>query len=528
MALDPRVVKEIKKCRRNFRHFCKYLRIVNKSGKLMVLKPNSAQRRFLKAQEDNPHTYVLKARQLGLTTIIAAYNFWKAALNPNHRVLVIAHTHEAAESIFKIYRRFYLNLPSFMQAPTIAANVREIEFSHGGLIKVTSAGSGSARGSTYNSIHCSEFAFYKDINETVASAFQTAADDATIVLETTANGINEAHKMWFDTQVGYGKLFIAWTDDRGYVSTKRAGTPPTALADYKDRHGLTDKQFNWAVQTFKTKCASDWNTFRQEYPLLPEQAFITSGARFFVQSFPHVGCPEGYIQYEPPKPYAVYSIGVDTASGSPIGDYSAYMVMDVTDKAHPRIVASYYDRVSPSTFAQQLLNDARAYHALVTVESNSYGLSVIEYLVHREWAFLYRRTKYDKVGDRWTEMMGFNTNSATRSLLLSRLQEFIGNGWLKITDDRLKYEMNTFMFNADGKAEAANGKHDDMVFACALTLVGMDQIDQVEEEVLRVRPRNVKEILQFEMSTGRLYEDSADEFAQEPVNSPQLPSDTLF
>ena len=84
------------------------------------------------------------------------------------------------------------------------------------------------------------------------------------------------------------------------------------------------------------------------------------------------------------------------------------------------------------------------------------------------------------------------------------------------------------MFNADGKAEAANGKHDDMVFACALTLVGMDQIDQVEEEVLRVRPRNVKEILQFEMSTGRLYEDSADEFAQEPVNSPQLPSDTLF
>ena len=528
MALDPRVVKEIKRCRRSFRHFCKYLRIIDKSGKLIVLKPNSAQRRFLKALEDNPHTYVLKARQMGLTTIIAAYNFWKAALCPNHRVLVIAHTHEASESIFKIYRRFYLNMPNFMQSPTRAANVRELEFTHGGLIKVTSAGSGSARGSTYNSIHCSEFAFYKDINETVASAFQTASDDATIVLETTANGINEAHKMWFDTQVGYGKLFIAWTDDKNYVSTKRPEGIPAPFTDYQSRHDLTNKQYNWAVQTFKTKCASDWNTFRQEYPLLPEQAFITSGARFFVQSFPHVGCPEGYMQYAPPKPYALYSIGVDTASGSPIGDYSAYLVLDVTDKAHPRIVASYYNRVSPSAFSQQLLSDARAYSALVTVESNSYGLSVIEYLVQQEWAFLYRRTKYDKVGDRWTEMMGFNTNSSTRSILLSRLQEYISNQWLHITDDRLKYEMNTFMFNADGKAEAAQGKHDDMIFACSLALVGMDQIDQVEEEILRVRPRNVKEILQFEMSTGRLYKDAEDEFAVEPVGASTLPSETLF
>ena len=527
-SLDPRIVKEIRHCRRSFRHFCKYLRIVNKSGKLIVLKPNAAQKRFLKALEKNPHTYVLKARQLGLTTIIAAYNFWKAALNPNHRVLVVAHTHEAAESIFKIYRRFYLNLPAFMQADTQAANVRELEFSHGGLIKVTSAGSGSARGSTYNAIHCSEFAFYKDINETIASVFQTAADDATIILETTANGINEAHKMWFDDQMGYGRLFIAWTDDKGYVSQVRPKNIPPVLADYQAHHELTDRQYNWAVQTFQTKCAADWNTFRQEYPLTPEQAFITSGARFFVQTYPHVGCPTGYIQYLTPEPYRIYSIGVDTASGSPIGDYSAFAVLDVTDKREPKIAATYYDRASPAAFSQQVLDAAHLYNALVTVESNSYGLSVIEYLVHREWAFLYRRTKYDKAGDRWTEMMGFNTNSSTRSLLLSRLQEYISNGWLPITDDRLKYEMNTFMFNADGKPEAANGKHDDMVFAASLALIGMDQIDQVQDEALRQRPANVKELLQFEMSTGKLFSEASDEFSASADTDSVLPMDSLL
>jgi hypothetical protein len=159
-----------------------------------------------------------------------------------------------------------------------------------------------------------------------------------------------------------------------------------------------------------------------------------------------------------------------------------------------------------------LLEEAAKYEALVTVESNSYGLSILEYLTQKEWAYLYRRTKYDKMGDRWTESLGFSTTAGTRGLLLSRLQEYTSNTWLTIRDDRLKYEINTFMFNDSGKPEASNGKHDDMIFATALALIGMDQLDQVQEVIQRERPRNIKEMLQFERSTGSLYMESIEEF----------------
>ena len=379
------------------------------------------------------------------------------------------------------------------------------------MIKVTSAGSGSARGSTYSSIHCSEFAFYKDIKDTIASAFQTAGDNSQIVLETTANGLNDAHKMWF-SESGYDKLFIAWTDDVKYVSSKKPKRVPPILANYQREHGLTDAQYNWALQTFSVKCAADWNTFRQEYPLTAEQAFVTSGARFFTHTFPHAQAKPGLIRFDEPQDYRVYSMGVDTASGSAVGDYSAFSIVDVTDKRSPRIVASFYDRLTPIRFARVVLEEAQKYEALVTVESNSYGLAIIEHLVQQEWGYLYRRTKYDKVGDRWTESLGFNTNASTRSLLLSRLQEYVSNTWLEVNDERLKAEINTFMFNDVGKPEAISGNHDDMVFAVSLALMGMDQIEQIQEERQAQRPRNLKEMLQFERATGSVFSRALDDF----------------
>jgi hypothetical protein len=108
----------------------------------------------------------LKARQMGGTTGIAAYAFWHAYFRPNFRVGVMAQSRESAEQIFEIYKRFYDNLPSWMVFPTEKSNVREILFFHGGMIRVFTANTQSARGTTYNFLHCSEFAFYSDVEKT--------------------------------------------------------------------------------------------------------------------------------------------------------------------------------------------------------------------------------------------------------------------------------------------------------------------------------------------------------------------------
>lgn len=507
MKLNKKQVSEIQRCASDFNYFCKtYLKIVNVDGKIVPLKLKPAQEKYLETVAINPWVYVLKARKLGLTTVIAAHNFWKFLFIPNYRVMVVAHTDETAKNILGIYRMYYNNLPAYMQFPIEQENLHEMRLEHGGYIRAGTASSESARSFTFQSIHCSEFALWPNIEKTIAAVLSTGGENVQVSLETTANGLNEAHRIWYGEN-GFEKLFISWTDDpECWRRPKPDGGIPPELAEVKERFDLNKQQLHWAAHTLATKSASNWNLFQQEYPLEAQMAFITSGKRFFTTHiFPHAKAYEGYQQYEEPKKFAVYTMGVDTASGSDEGDYSAFCTIDCTNKENPRIVSSFYGHIPPSEFAEQVMVEAKKFDALVVPESNSYGLSIIEYLMTHEFANIYRRTKYDKMKKRWSEMLGFNTNSSTRSVLLGRILQFVSRGWLPVIDDRLKAEINSFVFNSRGRPEADTGKHDDMIFATALALIGMDQVEHMRVEKESVKPRNIAEMLQFEMATGKVY-----------------------
>ena len=512
--MNNRVQKEIAKCRDDFEYFCsRYLKIVDKEGNLVLLQPNTAQQRFLYTLEANPWLYVLKARQLGLTTMIAARLFHRCLFTPNHKVAVIAHTRDAAKTIFEIYKRYYSNLPKFLQFKTEAANVNELVFFHGGYIKVGSASSNSFRGSTYNSLHLSEFAFYDDITSAIQAVFQTATPNAEIILETTANGINDAMDIWND-QNGFGKLFISWLDGKEYSSKKKIRFT-VSEKEYINEYELEPEKANWFAHTLKGKCLNNLNTFNQEYPITAEVAFITSGQKFFPMTYQVANTVDkiGWMWYSEPTKFRTYLAGVDTASGSPTGDYSSVVIMDVTDRDNAKVVATFYDRVALRDFTQQVLVGLKKYNPLVVVESNSYGQAIIENLRDDGYVHMYRRTKYDKISNRWTEHLGFATTQQSRPILLSRLHQWISKSQLDPVCVRVKTEMNTFVYNEKGRPEADKGKHDDLVIATGLALMGLDQVADYEEEVQKSdRPTGIREILEWECSTGKLYSTEKDNF----------------
>ena len=266
----------------------------------------------------------------------------------------------------------------------------------------------------------------------------------------------------------------------------------------------------------------------QEYPASAEQAFITSGEKFFDMLFPHAQAHSGYKCYREPSKHRVYSMGVDTASGSPSGDFSAFAVMDVTDKKNVEVVSTYYQRTPPHAFAERVLKEANKYGCLVVVESNSYGLSILEYLVKKQFAYIFKRTQYDKMAERWVEKIGFNTNSSTRPVMLSRLHEFVAKQMLPINDERMKTEMNTFVYNDKGKPEAMAKKHDDMVFAHALALMGLDQIEPIAQDRQRAPEfTNVRDILRYEMESGRLYDGGTRDYEESRWGTPLEQSSPL-
>lgn len=506
MAKQDLLKAELVKCANDFVYFANtYLKIVDKNNQVISLKLNPAQKKIFETLQENPHLAILKARQLGSTTFIAAFFFWKTLFTPNEKTAVIAHTREAAENIFRIYQTYYEFLPKFFKFGTKTQSVRELAFSHKGSIRVSSANSQSFRGSTFTNIHASEFAFWDNVGDTISSVFQAATGNSFIVMETTANSLNDAYQFWIDNN-GFEKLFISWKEGVDYRGNKAPKDLTDEEAKYIKDNDLQPDEAFWFVETLRGKCGNNLNTFNQEYPITADVAFITSGSKFFNITFGVSGWEQtGYVEFFPPKDYRGYLMGVDTASGSPNGDYSAFVIIDATNKGNINVVASYYDKVPVKTFIDEIDAAIQRYNPLVVCESNSYGLAVVDELVMKGRQ-LFRRIHYDKAEDRYTEKFGFNTSRSSRPILLSRLYEFVSKRWITINDVRIKFEMNNFIYNDRGRPEAASGQHDDLVMSLGLALQGLEQIDiKIDEERREKRPASVRQMIEMELETGNSY-----------------------
>ena len=149
----------------------------------------------------------------------------------------------------------------------------------------------------------------------------------------------------------------------------------------------------------------------------------------------------------PPNAGHGYVMGVDTASGSPGGDYSAIMVIRLGTTESPTMVASYYDRVPPSIFKNEVERICKRFSALAVVESNSYGLAIVEHLQAIGYPYLYRSMIYDKVASKIQSKLGFYTSSKTRPLLVNRLYDYVVNKGLKTVCPRFQYEANRLEYS---------------------------------------------------------------------------------
>ena len=510
------LVNEIKTCKASFQYFCKkYLKIVNKQNKLIALDPKPTQIQLINLLETETTIYNLKARKMGSSTIIAAYYFWKTHFTPNLKTLVAAHTAEAAQEIFTIYSTFYEYLPAWMKIgkfELLKDNVKAMRYAHGGGIRVTTASSPSARGGTPHQIHLSEFAHYTNMEVTIGAIMASLPDGCTIVKETTANGLNEAYGAWTEDD-GTCKVFFPWMADPSYVREKKPRRIPKEMAKYRKDHNLTKEQFYWACNAFYERCAGQWKLWNQEFPATAEMAFVSSGDRFFSLTFPQVRINKdnedkyiGYREYLKPDKFSVYSLGADVASGSKNGDFSAFVVLDVTEKETPRLASTYYGRLPPESFSTLIHSECKKYNALATIEVNSYGLSVVNALLQAAWPYVYRRTHHNKLNGTTTHVAGFNTNRATRGVILSRLHNYIENAKLSVVADaRIQDEVNQMMY-IKGKPQAGEGGHDDILIATALALEGMTQTAKLEEDVKTKLPETQEERLMWELKNQRIFD----------------------
>ncbi len=442
-----------------------WLRVRSKSGRLVPMTANAAQRQFEAARgRDN---IVLKARQMGLSTWIAGRLLLKTMLVPGTTTLMVAHTRESAEALFTTVARMWENLPTEVQQSVGLrgrANVSQMTFPLvDSEFRVASAGEPNAgRGLTVHNLHCSEVARWPgDATETLAGLRAALAPEGELVLESTPNGAYGCfYTQWMRAEEdGMVRHFLPWWLEPTYV-----GTPVMEMTDEESalaqREGLSAEQVG-----FRRELARRFGALRsQEFAEDAVSCFRVSGACFFEVSALSSGAAclwerrGGALQvWLPAVAGRRYIVAVDAAGGGSEGDFAAVQVID---EATGMQCAELQQRLGPRELARVAADVAREYNsALLVVERNNHGAAVLAYLEHEAGFRLYAGR------DR---MAGWLTDAGSRPRMLSGLAMLLAERPELVRSERFVAECRSFVVDSAGRAAAAVGAHDDLVMSMAM------------------------------------------------------------
>ena len=270
------------------------LKLRPKSGPLEPFILNAAQRKLheiieqQKAKTGRVRVIVLKARQLGVSTYVAARLYQRTIHNPGVRTIIIGHERRASSNLFQIVKRFHEHSPEDTRPSIGTSNAEELIFDRmdSGYIVSVATSEGTGRSATAQLLHASEAAFWSDLPMQAASLMQTVPDigGTEIIIESTANGYNDFHSMWRKAEAGesdFIPVFLPWSLDQGY----RRVADDTLVMDAEEKklaelHNLDREQIAWRRAKIAQLGSVDY--FAQEYPLTPSEAFISSSFDSFI------------------------------------------------------------------------------------------------------------------------------------------------------------------------------------------------------------------------------------------------------
>ena len=230
------------------------LKIRQKDGVVDLMKLNAAQAEY--SRRCGKLNIVLKARQLGITSYIAARYFVQTITRPGTLTMLVAHDRVAAEEIFRIVHRFWDNLGvEYQRGPlkTSHSSARELVFPRlDSEFTVTSADENAGRGRTIQNLHCTEVSRWgHDADEALASLRAAVVPGGEIVLESTANGAwGPFYQEWQQAaDTGYVQHFFPWWIEGTYQCAVGPSFEKTAEeAALAAAYGLTLEQIAWRRQ----------------------------------------------------------------------------------------------------------------------------------------------------------------------------------------------------------------------------------------------------------------------------------------
>ena len=411
----------------------------------------------------NRMVILMEGRQQGKTTTSAAYILWYTIFQDAKTVAILANKASAAREVLDRYQIMYESLPMWLQQGVVTWNKGDVELENRSKVFTSATTTSGIRGKTVNMLYIDEAAIIPNgvADQFFASVYPTisSGSDTKILLSSTPLGYNHFWKFWNDAEKGrngFVPLFIPYWEIPGRDQ---------AWADNQHRL-LGDLKFN---QEVLCKFLGSSLTLVSANSI----AQMSAGDIVFQK--------DGLDVYEKPvrtdamegTTERVYCLVADTAKGVG-GDYSAFVVVDMTELPY-RVVAKYRDnKISPLLYPSVIQKVATEYNkAYVLIEINS-SEQVAD--------ILYNEYEYDNIimvnrsGDGQVISGGFGggrtqlgvvTDKRIKRIGCSNFKTLVEEKRLLIPDADIISEISTFIQIKNSYA-ADEGYHDDLVMPLVL------------------------------------------------------------
>ena len=451
-------IAEYLACKKDTVYFAlNYVKIVSVDEGLIPFRMYDFQQDLVKKFHENRFNIAKLPRQTGKSTVVVSYLLHFALFNDNSNIGILANKAATARDLLGRLQTAYENLPKWLQQGVISWNKGSMELENGSKIMAASTSASAVRGMSFNIIFLDEFAFvpnhiaedfFSSVYPTISSGTRTK-----VIIISTPYGMNHFYKLWVDAQ----------NNRNNYIWTE---------VHWSEVPG---RDVKWKEETIKNTSQRQFTQeFECEFLGSVDTLIAASKLRTLAFDTP-ISSNKGLDVYETPNPKSEYIISADVSRGIG-GDYSAFIVFDITTVPY-KIVAKYRNNeIKPMLFPNVINDVARAYNnAYVLCEVNDVGDQVASILNYElEYPNVLMCSMRGRAGQ--IVGQGFSGNKTQLGIKMSITVKKVGCQNLKqlIEDDKLLFrdyeiisELTTFIQKKQS-FEADDGYHDDLVMCLVI------------------------------------------------------------
>lgn len=508
------------------------------SSRNIRFRLNAPQRRLLAIMEGERlsgrpvRIILLKARQWGGSTLVQVYMAWiQIVIHKRWNSLICGHLKQTSYAIKRMYNTLLNNYPQEYLDEGVTLKFARFEGSSSVqwlqerdclVVMGSSRSEDAVRGYDLAMAHLTEVAYWpasamhhpEDVVRSVSGTV-SLIPDTLVVYESTANGVgNFFHNEWLRAHTARGDkvpVFVPWHEIEIY---RLPVEDPLALWQHLDDYeralwdeGRTLEMINWYHN--KRREYATHSLMMAEFPSNDIEAFTGTGNGVFdsgainafacdvacapitgniegdplsdrnAQFYPSINGP--FMIWKQPEPLASsgrYMVVVDVGGRSDKADFSVILVMDTHSnfaQQRPEVVAQWRGHIDHDMLAWKAAAVARYYrNALLVIESNTLecencdcdaGEFILD-TIGKHYPLLYRRAGGKP---------GFQTNRHTKPQAIYALIKAVRERSYVERDQLTINEMETFERKPNGKFEARQGCHDDLVMTRAIALAVMNE-----------------------------------------------------